>query len=213
MVEEQDGETTFAPINISKNHLHVEQFPQNNFLTLAEDPKPLERKQSPWNEVGQKTNQQGRQRIVGQGPVPQGGSPEGGKVPTHQEAPSQAGAGGAPEPQREVRPDRRPAGKWRKSTAEMVRRALASQTVAHMPTSAHREWGPGGRRGPGCAAGKYPEVAHRTQNKDPALENAEAGQAFFSLEPQRQRSRQEDQRPKVGATTGSTPDTSTAAEL
>ena len=65
----------------------------------------------------------------------------------------------------------------------------------------------------GVLPGRYPEVAHMTQNKDPALENAEAGQAFFGLEPQRQRSRQEDQRPKVGATMGSTPDTSTAAEL
>ena len=30
-VEEQDGEITSLPINISKIHLHVEQLPQNTF--------------------------------------------------------------------------------------------------------------------------------------------------------------------------------------
>ena len=29
--EEQDGETTFFPTNSSKDHLNVEQLPQNNF--------------------------------------------------------------------------------------------------------------------------------------------------------------------------------------
>ena len=51
------------------------------------------------------------------------------------------------------------------------------------------------------------------KNKDPALESAEAGQAFFSLEPQRQRSRQEGQTQKVGAAMVSTADISTAAKL
>lgn len=70
-----------------------------------------------------------------------------------------------------------------------------------------------GGKDQGVLPGRYSEVAHRTQNKDPALENAEAGQAFFSLGPQRLRSRQEDQRQKGGAAVVSTPDTSTAAKL
>ena len=37
MAEELDGETTFSPINSSKDHLNAEQLPQNNFWTLAED--------------------------------------------------------------------------------------------------------------------------------------------------------------------------------
>ena len=31
MAEEQDGETTFSPTNSSKEHLNIEQTPQNNF--------------------------------------------------------------------------------------------------------------------------------------------------------------------------------------
>ena len=31
MAEEQDGETTFSPTNLSKDHLNAEQIPQNNF--------------------------------------------------------------------------------------------------------------------------------------------------------------------------------------
>ena len=38
MVEEQDWETTSFPTNTSKVHLLVEQFPQNSFQTLGEDP-------------------------------------------------------------------------------------------------------------------------------------------------------------------------------
>ena len=37
MAEEQDGETTFSPTNSSKEHLNIEQTPQNNFWMLAED--------------------------------------------------------------------------------------------------------------------------------------------------------------------------------
>ena len=43
MVEEQDGETTFSPINSSKEHWNAEKIPQNNFWTLAEDIKHPER--------------------------------------------------------------------------------------------------------------------------------------------------------------------------
>ena len=43
-VEEQDGETTFSPTNSSKDHLNVEQLPQNNFSTLAEDATHPKRK-------------------------------------------------------------------------------------------------------------------------------------------------------------------------
>ena len=38
-MEEQDRETTFSPTNSSKDHLNVEQHPQNNFWMLAEDTK------------------------------------------------------------------------------------------------------------------------------------------------------------------------------
>jgi len=31
MVEEEDGETTFSPTNLLKDHLNVEKIPQNNF--------------------------------------------------------------------------------------------------------------------------------------------------------------------------------------
>ena len=37
MAEEQDGETTFSPTNLSKEHLNAEKTPQNNFWLLAED--------------------------------------------------------------------------------------------------------------------------------------------------------------------------------
>ena len=43
MVEEQDRETTFSPTNSSKEHLHAEQIPQNNFWMLAEDTRHSER--------------------------------------------------------------------------------------------------------------------------------------------------------------------------
>ena len=37
MAEEQDGETTFSPTNLSKEQLNAEQISQNNFWSLAED--------------------------------------------------------------------------------------------------------------------------------------------------------------------------------
>ena len=37
MAEEWDGETTFSPTNLLKDHLNAEQTPQNNFWSLAED--------------------------------------------------------------------------------------------------------------------------------------------------------------------------------
>ena len=43
VVEEQDGETTFSPTNPSKEQLNAEQTPQNNFWSLAEDIRHLEK--------------------------------------------------------------------------------------------------------------------------------------------------------------------------
>ena len=43
MAEEQDGETTFSPTNISKEHLNAEEILQNNFWTLAEETRHPER--------------------------------------------------------------------------------------------------------------------------------------------------------------------------
>ena len=37
MAEEQDGETTFSPTNLSKEQFNAEQTLQNNFWSLAED--------------------------------------------------------------------------------------------------------------------------------------------------------------------------------
>ena len=37
MAEEQDGETTFSPTNLSKEQLNAEQISQNNFWSLAAD--------------------------------------------------------------------------------------------------------------------------------------------------------------------------------
>lgn len=43
MVEELERETTFSTTNTSKDNLYVEQFPQNIFGTLGEDPRSPER--------------------------------------------------------------------------------------------------------------------------------------------------------------------------
>ena len=43
MAEEEDRETTFAPINSSKDHLNAEQIQRNNFWMLAEDTRHPER--------------------------------------------------------------------------------------------------------------------------------------------------------------------------
>ena len=67
------------PRNTSNLHLHVKQFLQNA------GSRPLASKkasQSPQNEAGQKTKIKKRQRILGQGPAPQGRSCEGEKVST-----------------------------------------------------------------------------------------------------------------------------------
>ena len=37
MAEEQDGETTFSPKNLSKEQFNADQTLQNNFWSLAED--------------------------------------------------------------------------------------------------------------------------------------------------------------------------------
>ena len=43
MVEEEDGETTFSPTNLLKDHLNFEKIPQNDFWILAEDTRHPER--------------------------------------------------------------------------------------------------------------------------------------------------------------------------
>ena len=37
MAEEEDGETTFSPTNLPKEHLNTEQIPQNNFWGWQKD--------------------------------------------------------------------------------------------------------------------------------------------------------------------------------
>ena len=54
MVEEEDVELTFFPINTSKIHLHVEQLLQNTYCTLAEDLRLPKRQKNPHTWVGQK---------------------------------------------------------------------------------------------------------------------------------------------------------------
>ena len=44
MAEELDRKTSLSPTNLSKDHLNMEQLPQKNFLTLAEDTRHPERK-------------------------------------------------------------------------------------------------------------------------------------------------------------------------
>ena len=114
---------------------------------------------------------------MGRGPVPQGGSPEGGKVPAHWETPSQVGAGRASEPQREAQPDGCSEGEWSTFTTEMVQRALPSQVVAHTFMSAHSGWGLGGEaqtsgvhlqgEDQGLLQGRYSEVANMIQKQGP----------------------------------------------
>ena len=84
MVEEEDVELTFFPINTSKIHLHVEQLLQNTYCTLAEDLRLPKRQELPtYMGRAKEKRKKNRDKRIGMGPAPLGGSCEGGKVLTH----------------------------------------------------------------------------------------------------------------------------------
>ena len=75
-------EITFLPTNTSKIHLHVEQLLQNTYLMLAEDLRRPKRQEYP-HMVGQNKKRKNKDKRIGMGLAPLGGSCEGGKVSTH----------------------------------------------------------------------------------------------------------------------------------
>ena len=92
MAEEKDMEITFLPINTSKLHLHVEkllQIPTECGQKTSDFPKG---KKLPTYLSRAKEKRKNRDKRIGTGPAPLGGSSEGGKVSTHQ-APSLVGLG------------------------------------------------------------------------------------------------------------------------
>ena len=75
-------EITFLSTDTSEIHLHVEQLLQNTYQTLAEDLTPKARN-SPTYLGRAKEKRKNRDKRIGTGPAPAGGSCEGGKVSTH----------------------------------------------------------------------------------------------------------------------------------
>ena len=74
-------EITFLPKNTSEIHLHVEQLLQNTYWTLAEDLRPPKRQETPTYLSKAKGKRKNRDKRIGMGPAPVGGSCEGGKFP------------------------------------------------------------------------------------------------------------------------------------
>ena len=74
-------EITFLPTNTSKKYIHVEQLLQNTYWQKTSDfPKG---KKIPMYLGRAKEKRKNRDKRIGTGPAPVGGSCEGGKVSTH----------------------------------------------------------------------------------------------------------------------------------
>ena len=75
-------EITLLPTNTSEIHLHVEQLPTKHLLNAGRRPQTSQKaRDSPSNWVAQKKKH--KDKRIGTGPAPLGGSCEGGKVSTH----------------------------------------------------------------------------------------------------------------------------------
>ena len=82
-MEEKDAEITFLPTNTSEIHLHVEhsyRTPTKCWQKTSDFPKG---KKLPTYLGRAKEKRKNRDKRIGTGPAPLGGSCEGGKVSTH----------------------------------------------------------------------------------------------------------------------------------